>query len=94
MSRSDNCQTADFPDLPVQPKIKKIWNGSIFGQLFGRSVGLSVGWWQRSADTNATLAFEDAQVIQPFSREETDDTDNTDDTDDTDDTGIGWKRLE
>ena len=39
-----------------------------------------VGWLQRWADTNVTLAFEDAQVIPPFSREETDDTDYTDDT--------------
>ena len=58
------------------------------------SVGRSIGQLQRWADTSVTLAFEDAQVIPPFSREETDDTDNTDDTDDTDDTGIGWKRLE
>ena len=47
------------------------------------------------ADTNVTLAFEDAQVIPPFSMEETDDTDDTDVTDDTDDTdemaGNGWK---
>ena len=42
-----------------------------------------VGRLQRWADTNVTLAFEDAQVIPPFSREETDDTDTTDDTDDT-----------
>ena len=41
---------------------------------------------QRWTDTNVTLAFEDAQIIPPFSREETDDTDNTDDTDDKDDT--------
>ena len=33
-----------------------------------------------------TLAFEDAQVIPPFSREKTVDTDDTDDTDDTGDT--------
>ena len=54
---------------------------------------LVVGCWlQRWADTNVTLAFEDAQVIPPFSREETDDTDdtgNTDDTYDTDDTDDG-----
>ena len=39
--------------------------------------------------SDVTLAFEDAQVIQPFSREETDardDTDARDETDDTDDT--------
>ena len=32
---------------------------------------------QRLADTHVTLAFEDAQVIPPLSREETDDTDDT-----------------
>ena len=41
---------------------------------------------QRMADTNVTLAFEDAQVIQPFFLEWTDDRDDTDDTDNTDDT--------
>ena len=35
---------------------------------------------------DGTLAFEDAQVIQPFSIEKTDNTDDTDYTDDTDDT--------
>ena len=58
---------------------------------------------QRWGDTNVTLAFECAQVIPPFSREETDDTENTADTYDTDDTdytdytddtGIGWDMLE
>ena len=34
--------------------------------------------------SDATLAFEDAQVTQPFSREKTDNTDYTYDTDDTD----------
>ena len=33
-----------------------------------------------------TLAYDNALVIQPFSRDETDDTDDTDDT--------GWNRLE
>ena len=45
---------------------------------------------QHWSDTNATLAFEDAQVIPHFSGEETnntDDTDDTYDTYDTDDTG-------
>ena len=56
------------------------------GQLVGWSVGRSVGRLQCWAETNVSLAFEDAQVIPPFSREETDDTDNTDDTEDTDDT--------
>ena len=36
------------------------------------------------ADTNVTLVFKDAQVIQHFSREETDDKENNDYTDDTD----------
>ena len=61
------CHTPDFPDLQVKPKIKKIWNGSIFGQLFG----WSVGWSQRWADTYVTLAFDVAQVIPPLYREET-----------------------
>ena len=47
---------------------------------------MAVSCLQRWADTNVTLAFEDAQVIPPFTREETDDTNNSDDTDDTDDT--------
>ena len=47
--------------------------------------GLFVGLL-RMADTNVILAFEDAQVIPLFSREEIDDTDNTDDTDEADDT--------
>ena len=38
---------------------------------------------QRWAETNVTLAFEDAPVIPSFSRKETDNTDDTDDTDDT-----------
>ena len=44
------------------------------------------GLLQRMADTNVTLAFEDAQVIPPFSMEETGDRDDRDDTDVTDDT--------
>ena len=46
--------------------------------MFGRLVDWSS---QRWADINVTLAFEDAQVIQPFSMEDIDGTDNTDDTD-------------
>ena len=42
--------------------IEKIRRGTIF---------LAVGRLQRLADTNVTLAFEDTQVIPPFSREET-----------------------
>ena len=41
------------------------------GWLVGRNAGYS---------SFVTLAFEDAQVIPPVSREETDDTDDTDDT--------------
>ena len=36
--------------------------------------------------SDVTPAFEDSQIIQPLSREETDNTDDTDDTEDTDDT--------
>ena len=36
--------------------------------------------------SDVTLSFEGAQVIQPFSREESHNTDDTYDTDDTDDT--------
>ena len=56
---------------------------SLFGHV---SVGWLVGWLQRWADNNVTLAVQDAQVIPPFSREETDNTDDTNDTDYTDDT--------
>ena len=35
---------------------------------------------------DVTLAFEDDQVVPPFTRKDTDDTDDADDTDDTDDT--------
>ena len=55
--------------------------GSIFAWLFGRLFGCPAG-----DSYDVTLAFEDAQVIQTFSREETDNTDHTDDTDDTYDT--------
>jgi hypothetical protein len=50
--------------------------------LVGRSVHSLVGWLQCWADTNITLAFEDAQVIPPFYREETDGTDDKDETED------------
>ena len=49
-------------------------------------VGLLVGCCHAGNSSDVTLAFEDDQVIAPFSREETDDTDYTDDKDDTDDT--------
>ena len=57
--------------------------GTIFVYL---SVGWPVCWLQRWADTNVTLALEDAQIIPSFSGNETDYTGNTDDTGDTDDT--------
>ena len=49
-----------------------------------------VCWLQCIAETNVTLAFEDAQVIPPFFWVETDDKDDRDATDNTydrDDTG-------
>ena len=55
----------------------KIWKA-----LYSR--GCLVGRHHFGDHPDVTLAFEDAQVIQPFSREETDNTDDTDDTDDTD----------
>ena len=56
-------------------------------RLYIPVVGLLFGWLlQRWADTNVTLAFEDAPAIPPSSREETEYTDVTVDTDDTDDT--------
>ena len=58
--------------------IEDIWMGTIFGWFFGWLVCCSL---QRWAETNVTLAFEDAQVMQPFSMEDIDGTDNTDDTD-------------
>ena len=42
---------------------------------------------QRWADTNINLAFEDCQVVPPFSREKNDEIYNKDETDDLDDTG-------
>ena len=51
------------------------------------SVGRLVGWLVATLySSDFTLAFDGAQGIPPFSREETDDTDDTDDTDNTDDT--------
>ena len=61
-----DCRT---PDLPNEKPFIRTW-----------SVRRLVGWLQRWAETNVTLAFEDAQVIPPLSREDTDDTDDTDDT--------------
>ena len=48
-------------------------------------------WLQRVSDTNFTLAFDDTQIIPPFSMEETDDIgdrDYTYDTDYSDDTEV------
>ena len=44
----------------------KILSGSKVGWFFG----WLVGWLQCWADTNVTLAFQDAQVILPFSSKE------------------------
>ena len=41
-----------------------------------------VSWLQYMADTYVTLAFDDAQVIPPFSMDETDDRNDRDDRDD------------
>ena len=61
--------------------------GSIFAWLF---VCCLFGWFDGchhvGDSSDVTLAFEDAQVIKPFSREKTDNIDDTDDTDDTDGT--------
>ena len=76
-------------ELQINPNEKPIIgkSGTIFMYLFIRRYCLSIVVWLHCwADTNVTLAFEDAQVIQPFSREETEDTDNTYGTDDTDNT--------
>ena len=83
-----NCQT---PDLPIFPSPAINWE--IWKALY------LCGWLlvvRHSGDSfDDTLAFEDAQVITPFSdwnwtetknSDDTDDTDATDDTGDTDDT--------
>ena len=46
----------------------------------------SVIWLSPGISSDVTLVFEDAQVIPPFSRNETENTYDTDDIDDTDDT--------
>ena len=68
---------------PVQPlienKLVKIWKALYLGcWVFVRRC------CHAGDSYDVTLAFEDAQVIQFFSMEETDDTDIADDTDDTD----------
>ena len=50
------------------------------------SVVCLVGWLQCWGYTNVTLAFEDAQIFPPLSREKNNDTDDRDDTDDPYDT--------
>ena len=55
------------------------------GRLYIWGVNRSVG--RHAGDiSDVTLAFEDAQVIPPFSREETDDTDDTESTKSTENT--------
>ena len=51
--------------------------GGLVGRLVCWSVGRNAGYC-----SDVPLPLEDAQVIPPFSREETDDTDDTDDTED------------
>ena len=67
-------------DLPVYQMIEQIRRGFIFRQL------VVVRCCNAGNSSDVTLAFEDAQLILPFSREETDDTDDTNYTEDTDDT--------
>ena len=73
------CQTPDLPILPSPAIDWKIWKA-----LYSRWCLSVVCHPGNSSDV--TLAFEDDQVIWPFSREETDNTGDTDDTDNTDDT--------
>ena len=64
-----HCQT---PYLPGSPSPWKDWKKSGEALYLGSWLfGWLVDWSQRWADTNGTLAFEDAHVILPFSREET-----------------------
>ena len=58
-----------------------IWICTIFGFLF-----ICFRLSQRQAYNNVTLAFKDAKVSPPFSREKIDEKDSTDDKDDKDDT--------
>ena len=68
---------------PVQPLFRK--SGRHFIRVVGCLVVLLTGC-NAGDSSDVTQAFEDAQVIQPFSREVTENTDDTDDKDDTDDT--------
>ena len=67
-----------MPIIPSPSIDWKIWNA-----LYLHGSGLFVCNAGNSSDV--TLAFEDAHIIPPFSREETKNTDDTDDTDDIDD---------
>ena len=73
-----NCRIPDLPFLPSPAIDWKIWKALY---LCGWLVVCHI-----CNSSDVTLAFVDAQVIPPFSREETDDTDKTDETDGTDDT--------
>ena len=55
--------------------VKHVLRGCFGVHSFGCHAGNS---------SDVTLAFENAQVIHPFARDETDSSDDTDDTDDTD----------
>ena len=59
------------------------WLENLEGSIFKWFVGHLVVCRLVGNSSYVTLAFEDAQVIQPCSREKTDNTDDTDDTDDT-----------
>ena len=74
------CRTPDWTKW--KQLIEK--SGRLYIRVVGRPVGRLV--IRHAADSSdVTLAFEDPQVIPPFSREETDNTDDKDDTDDIDD---------
>ena len=73
------------PDLPPKKTFVK-QSGRLFICVALWLVVHSVGCCHAVASSDDTLAFEDAQIIPPFSREETAFTDETDYTDETDDT--------
>ena len=92
------CLFAKLQIKPNENHLLKTLEVSIFAQLV--AIGCCCCCRRQAGDSSGvTLAFEDVQVIPPFSREETDnaddryvrddtdDTDDRDDTDDTDDTG-------
>ena len=95
-SQGPNCQTKDL--LKLKPFIEK--SGMLYIPFVGRLVGRLLRHHAGNI-SDVTLAFEDAQVIPPFSQEDTEDTDDpdikkkknypddidyTDDKDNTDDT--------